>query len=51
MDASEGLCRLARDGLREIAARESKAKGPRMDAVFYMLDALKLFKNKPPQEI
>ena len=42
MEASEELCVLARDGLRRIAARELKARGPRMDAVFYQLDALRL---------
>ena len=46
MDAPEELRVLARDGLRKIAARELKARGPRMDAVFYLLDALRLFWGK-----
>ena len=37
---------LARDGLRKIAARELKYRGPRMDAVFYLLDALRLLWGK-----
>lgn len=51
MEAPEGLRRLARGGLRDIAAREFKAKGPRMDAVFYLLDAMKMFKSKSLEEI
>ncbi|HUS76525.1 MAG TPA: hypothetical protein VMY43_11030 [Methanothrix sp.] len=51
MDAPEDLRLLARNGLREIAARELKAKGPRMDAVFYLLDAMRLFRGKSLQEI
>jgi hypothetical protein len=35
----------------EIAGRELKARGPRMDAVFYLLDALRLFRGKSLQEI
>jgi hypothetical protein len=34
---------LARNGLREIAVSELKAREPRMDAVFYLLDAMRLF--------
>ena len=51
MEAPEELRVLARDGLRKIAGRELKARGPRMDAVFYMLDALRLFRGKSLQEI
>ena len=51
MEAPEDLRRLARNGLREIAARELKARGPRMDAVFYLLDALRLFRGKSLEEI
>ena len=51
MEAPEELRGLARDGLRRIAARELKARGPRMDAVFYLLDALRLFRGKSLQEI
>jgi hypothetical protein len=51
MESPEDLHGLARNGLREIAARELKARGPRMDAVFYLLDALRLFKGKSMEEI
>ncbi len=51
MDVPESLLRLARDGLREIAAKEFKSTGPRMDAVFYLLDALRIFKGKSLEEI
>ena len=51
MEAPEELRGLARDGLRKIAARELKARGPRMDAVFYLLDAMRLFRGKSLQEI
>ena len=43
MEVPEELRSLAGNGLREIAAREIKACGPRMDAVFYLLDAMRLF--------
>jgi len=46
MDAPEELRGLARKGLSKIAARELKARGPRMDAVFYLLDALRLFRDR-----
>jgi hypothetical protein len=39
----EELRALARKGLREIAVRELKARGPRMDVVFYLLGAMRLF--------
>jgi len=51
MGAPEELRGLARDGLRKIAVRGLKARGPRMDAVFYLLDALRLFRGKSLQEI
>ena len=51
IEAPEELRVLARDGLRKIAARELKARGPRMDAVFYLLDAMRLFRGKSLQEI
>jgi hypothetical protein len=51
MEALEDLRGLARNELREIAARELKAGGPRVDAVFYLLDALRLFRGKSLQEI
>ena len=51
MEAPEKLRGLARKRLSKIAARELKARGPRMDAVFYLLDALRLFRGKSLQEI
>jgi tetratricopeptide (TPR) repeat protein len=51
MDAPGELHGLARNGLREIAAQEFKATGLRMDAVFYLLDAMKTFRDKSFQEI
>jgi hypothetical protein len=46
MEASEELGGPARDVLRKIAVRGLEARGPRMDAVFYLLDALRLFRGK-----
>ena len=51
MPAPEELRALARNGLREIAVRELKARGPRMDAVFYLLDAMRLFAGKTLDEV
>jgi len=51
MEAPEELRGPARKGLSKIAARELKARGPRMDAVFYLLNALRLFRGKSLQEI
>ncbi len=51
MEAPEELRGLARDGLRKIAVRGLKARGPRMDAVFYLLDALRLFRGKSLEEV
>jgi len=51
MQAPEELRALARNGLREIAVRELKARGPRMDAVFYLLDAMRLFSGKTLDEV
>jgi len=51
MEAAEELRDLARDGLRKIAVRELKARGPRMDAVFYLLDAMRLFSGKSLEEV
>ena len=42
---------LAKDGRREIAVSNFKAKGLRMDAVFYLLSALNLFERKKENEI
>ncbi|MBN1236654.1 MAG: hypothetical protein JW999_11515 [Methanotrichaceae archaeon] len=51
MEAPEELRALARNGLREIAVRELKARGPRMDAVFYLLDAMRQFAGKSLDEV
>lgn len=51
MEAPENLRVLAKNGLREIAVRGLKARGPRLDAVFYLLDALRLFRGKSLEEI
>lgn len=45
-DAPAQIKSLAKDGLRRIAESTFKSKGVRMDAVFYLLSALKLFKEK-----
>ncbi len=46
MDAPPKLKELAKDGLREIAFIHLKSKGLRMDAVMYMVGALKLFEKE-----
>ena len=51
MPAPEELRGLARNGLREFAVHGLMARGPRMDAVFHLLDALRLFSGKSLQEI
>jgi hypothetical protein len=49
MEAPEDLRGLARNGLREMAALEFKAMGPRIDAIFYLLDTLQLFHGNSVQ--
>jgi tetratricopeptide (TPR) repeat protein len=51
MEAPSQLQSLAKDGLREIAAKTLKEKGFRADAVLYLLKALKLYNNMPLQEV
>lgn len=51
MDAPDSLKDDVKSYLTKIAEKELKSKGFRMDAVFYMLNALKIFKNKPFHEI
>jgi len=51
MNAPAPLKGLAKDGLREIAVSHLKADGLRMDAVFYLLSALKLFAQKTDEEL
>ena len=51
MQAPEELRTLAKNGLREIAVRGLKARGPRMDAVIYQLDAMRLFAGKKLDEV
>lgn len=51
MKAPSPLLGLAKDLLREIAEINFKAKGLRMDAVFYCLGALEYFANKSRKQI
>lgn len=51
LDAPENIKTLAKDRLREIAVSQFKSKGPRMDAVFYLLGALQWFEQKTEQDI
>lgn len=51
MPAPETLKELAREGLGEIAFKTLKSSGPRMDVVFYMISALKMFENKPQKKV
>jgi tetratricopeptide (TPR) repeat protein len=51
LDAPENIKDLAKDGLREIAISNLKSKGLRIDAVFYLLAALQLFKQKQDEEV
>lgn len=50
-DASYKLKELARDGRREIAFINYKAKGLRMDAVMYMVSALRLYHEQSDTKI
>ena len=45
MDAPSNLVEQAKTGLREIAVKNLKSSGIRIDAVMYMVSALKLFKD------
>jgi tetratricopeptide (TPR) repeat protein len=51
MDASSNLKELARDGLREIAMIHLKSKGLRMDAVMYMVSALRQFERESESRV
>ncbi|MDD2754226.1 MAG: hypothetical protein PHS80_01730 [Methanothrix sp.] len=51
MVTPEELHDLDRKRLSKIASRELKTSGPRMDAVFYLLDAWRLFRGKLRQKI
>jgi len=51
LDAPENIKDLAKDGLREIAISNLKSKGFRIDAVFYLLAALQLYKHKRDEEV
>jgi tetratricopeptide (TPR) repeat protein len=51
MPGPEQLRALAKNGLREIAVRGLKSRGTRMDAVFYLLDAMRLFRSRPLEEV
>jgi hypothetical protein len=51
MPAPEELLSLAWNGLREIAVRGLASRGLFMDAVFYLLDAMRLFRGRPLEEV
>jgi len=51
MDVPSSLKELAKDGLREIAMIHLKSKGLRMDAVMYMVSALKLFEERSEDQV
>ncbi len=51
MDAPGEIKSLAQDGLREIAVSHFKARGFRMDAVMYLVSALRLFEQRTEEEI
>ena len=51
MDASSEIQELAKTGLREIATIHLKSHGLRMDAVMYMLAALKLFSEESESRV
>lgn len=51
MPASETIKELAREGLGEIAFKTLKSSGPRMDVVFYMISALKMFRDMPQKQV
>jgi len=51
MDVPGEIRSLAKDGLREIAVSHLKARGFRMDAVMYLVGALKLFEQRTEEEI
>ena len=51
MNAPPQIEELAKDGLREIAVKNLKSNGFRVDAVFYCLSAINFFKNKSMKEI
>jgi tetratricopeptide (TPR) repeat protein len=51
INAPEAITDLAKDGLRELAVSHLKSKGFRMDAVFYLLDALRFFEHRTMDDI
>jgi tetratricopeptide (TPR) repeat protein len=51
IDKKSPLAGAARDLQREIAVLNGKPKGFRIDAMFYCMEALRLFKDKPLDEI
>jgi len=51
MPAPDTLKELGREGLGEIAFKTLKSIGPRMDVVFYMISALKMFKDEPQKKV
>jgi len=51
MDGPEPLKNHVKDYLRDLAEKELKSVGLRIDAVFYMVHALELFENKSFQDV
>lgn len=51
LDAPEKLKELARSARREIAISNFKSKGFRVDAVFYLIDAMQRFSNEKKETI
>jgi len=51
LDGPEAVKEAARDGRRDIAAANLKAKGLRMDAVMYMVSAMELFRDASPEKV
>jgi len=51
MDVPRSIRSLAKDGRREIAVGHFKARGFRMDAVMYLVGALRLFEQRTEEEV
>lgn len=51
LNAPDDLISRAKEALTDVASKELKSKGLRMDAVYYILHALELFQGKPMEEI
>ena len=51
LNATVNLINLAKDGLNEITKSNTESKGFNIDAVFYLLAAMELFKQKRDEEV